>query len=33
MASAVAKYDNGMLTMVIPKKTEFVNDKKHIKIE
>ena len=33
MASAVAKYVNGMLTMVIPKKTEFVNDKKHIKIE
>ena len=33
MTSAVAKYDNGMLTMVIPKKTEFVNEKKHIKIE
>ena len=33
MTSAVAKYDNGILTMVIPKKTEFVSEKKDIKIE
>ena len=33
MKSAVAKYENGILTMVIPKKAEFVDEKKPIMIE
>lgn len=33
MTSAVAKYDNGILTMTIPKKTEVVSEKKDIKID
>lgn len=33
MTSAVAKYDNGILRMIIPKKTEFVSEKKDIKID
>ena len=33
MTSAVAKYDNGILTMIIPKKTEVVSEKKDIKID
>lgn len=33
MTSAVAKYDNGILTMIIPKRTEVVSEKKDIKID